>query len=127
MPYELNLGYEKEHDTISAHVCGQMDYHARVEMWKEIAEFCDRHGCHDVLIETDAASVPAAEAYQYSAILEAAGIDSKYQLAVVANNPDALESVEFVDLVLKSKGVNVGNTFKDAARARNWLKRKSEA
>lgn len=121
--YDLKLTYEEEGGIVCAHARGRIDYHGRIEMWKSIAEFCGRHECHNLLIEADLTPLPTIQAYEYSKIFEAAGIDDTYRLAIVVRNPEALESIEFLDMVLKSKGRQVSNVFKDVARARNWLKR----
>lgn len=122
MSYELTLTYEEVNNTVCAQASGPIDYNGRVGMWKKIAEFCDQHGCYNLLIEAELTPLSTVDAFEYSKILETAGIDDKYHVAVAVINQEALDSAEFLDMVLKSNGENLGNVFKDVAKARNWLK-----
>lgn len=120
MNYSITVTFEGEY--VFAQLSGQGSYQVSLQVWQEIAQVCQQHGCFNVLgVSEMNHSMTAIQAYEHKEILKEAGITSRYRIAWVEKNPDAREIVEFVETVLTNRGMFVGRVFLETADAEQWL------
>ena len=92
-----------------------------MQFWTDLVEVCVAHNCYHVLSVTHSITVmPVFDAFDTIERFRDLGIDRKYRIAWVELNPEAHETVNFVDAALYNRGLP-GRAFATEAEAKKWL------
>lgn len=103
-------------------VSGRGTYKGAVELWQTIAEACKKHQCFNVLgIQRVTIAVDTLTALDHQTIFTDLGIDSRYRIAWVDENPRTYESIEFIKNVLANRSIGYGKVFTNQQDAKTWL------
>lgn len=101
---------------------GKFDWIAVHTMWKDIAANCETNNCYRVLgISMLTEPVPKSYAYEYPDLLQSAGISSNHRIAWVAERPGLLDSLRFIETVLKNRSSLTVRIFERTSAAEDWL------
>jgi len=91
------------------------------EFFSDLVEACQTHHCYDVLSISESLSViPILDGFDFIEIFRDLGIDKKYRIAWVELNPEAVETVKFVETSLYNRALP-GRLFRSEDDARKWL------
>jgi len=89
--------------------------------WSAIVEACDANDCYKVLGISESLTVmPIMDGFDHVELFRELGINTKYRIAWVESNPDALKTVRFIDAALFNR-LLPGRLFKTEEEARKWL------
>lgn len=61
------------------------------------------------------------DAFKHEKIFRETEVSLKYRIAWVKKNPIARENIQFVETVLKNRGLVNGGLFTDVSEAKAWL------
>jgi len=112
-----------DESTIIVKTQGVFDYLKIYDMWKGIVAACKANDCFDVIgLSGMEEPMPAAEAYDYTSLFEATGITPKHRIAWVASEPEVLDRLRAVELVLANRGPYNIHIFEILSDAKRWLK-----
>lgn len=101
---------------------GVFDYLKIYDMWKAIAAACKENDCLDVIgLSGMEEPMPTVEAYDYANLFEAAGITPRHRIAWVASEPEVLNRLRAVELVLRDRGPYKVRVFEILSDAKRWL------
>lgn len=104
---------------------GEFDYLIALRMWGEVIATCEENDCFKVLaISSLEQPLPTTEVFNSSEFFAAAGLDEKYRLAVVTENPAVHESHQIAASALKSHNMQApfpAAAFDNERDARQWL------
>ena len=113
------IKFEGDHVKAELRVHKSMDW-AR-QFWPEVVKACDANSCYRVLGVSESLSVmPFFDGFDFVGLFRDLGIDTKYRIAWVELNPEALETVSFVDNAMYNRGLP-GRLFPTEAEAKKWL------
>jgi hypothetical protein len=91
------------------------------ELWTAIVEACVENDCYKVLGISESLTVmPIMDGFDHVELFRELGINTKYRIAWVELNPDALKTVRFVDAALFNR-LLPGRLFMTEEEARKWL------
>ena len=106
---------------------GEKNYEFALRLWSEVVSACRKNGCYKILgIAKTTRSVGTIEAYNHAQLFHDLGITQKYRIAWVELNPEAQETVDFIETVLWNRGLP-GRVFFDILEAEKWLLYGSDA
>ena len=89
--------------------------------WSAVVEACLENDCYKVLgISESLTIMPIMDGFDHVELFRELGINTKYRIAWVELNPDALKTVRFVDAALFNR-LLPGRLFKTEEEARKWL------
>jgi len=100
---------------------GTCKYEEALAFWREVVECCKAHNCYNILCESYIACASVTEGFAYTDIFPAAGMTSKHRLAYVYHVPEAIKDIDFIETVLKNRGLMNGYLFTDVDQAQKWL------
>lgn len=90
-------------------------------MWEALAAECEQRRCFKILgISTAENPMPTIDGYQHAEMFNSLGIDHRYRIAWVENNPEAVDATYFVETVLINRGLP-GRLFGTTGAALDWL------
>ena len=90
-------------------------------LWTAIVEACEANDCYKVLgISESLTIMPIMDGFDHVELFRELGINTKYRIAWVELNPDALKTVRFVDAALFNR-LLPGRLFMTEEEARKWL------
>jgi len=91
------------------------------ELWSAVVEACIANDCYKVLGISESLTVmPIMDGFDHVELFRELGINTKYRIAWVELNPDALKTVRFVDAALFNR-LLPGRLFMTEEEARKWL------
>jgi hypothetical protein len=91
------------------------------EFWPAVVEACVKNDCYKVLgISESLTIMPIMDGFDHVELFRELGINTKYRIAWVELNPDALKTVRFVDAALFNR-LLPGRLFKTEEEAKKWL------
>jgi hypothetical protein len=91
------------------------------EFWSAVVEACVENDCYKVLGISESLTVmPIMDAIEHVELFRELGISTRYRIAWVELNPDAIKTVRFVDAALFSRTLP-GRLFKNEEDASKWL------
>ena len=89
--------------------------------WSAVVEACLEVDCYKVLgISESLTIMPIMDGFDHVELFRELGINTKYRIAWVELNPDALKTVRFVDAALFNR-LLPGRLFKTEEEAKKWL------
>jgi hypothetical protein len=101
---------------------GNFDYLRALQMWREVIAACKEANCFKILTISNVTNpLPTAEVFNSSDFFTSAGLDNRFKLAVVTENPDVHESHQVAATALKTKGSFAASAFSREKEARRWL------
>lgn len=91
------------------------------DLWSSIVDACKKHDCYKVLgISESITVIPISDGFDHVELFRELGISTKYRIAWVELNPDAIKTVKFVDAALFNR-LLPGRVFSDEEKALAWL------
>lgn len=91
------------------------------KLWPAIVAACEANDCYKVLGITESLTViPIMDGFDHIELFRELGINTKYRIAWVELNPDAVKTVKFVDAALFNRMLP-GRVFKTEDEASKWL------
>jgi hypothetical protein len=119
MKNEFVITYEKDHIKVFSN--GDKNYKSALNLWRAIKNQCEEHNCFKVLgIANSGKHFDTMEAFSHAEMFIELGITHKYRIAWVELNPEAVETLKFIETVLVNRGLP-GRVFPDEDAAREWL------
>ncbi len=119
MTATMKLTFEGDHIRVESRGEKSIDW-AR-ELWTAIVEECLARGCFKVLGISESSNVlPIQDGFDLVELFRELGIDTRYRIAWVELNPDAVKTVKFIDAALFNR-LLPGRVFKTEDEARKWL------
>jgi hypothetical protein len=113
-----------EEDHIKVLSDGDKNYDSATKLWRAIKKKCEEHNCFKVLgIANSEKHFDTMEAYSHAELFSELGITHKYSIAWVELNPEAVETVKFIETVLRNRGLP-GHVFSTEEEAKEWLLRR---
>ena len=115
----MNITFEGDH--IRAESRSEKSIEWARELWTTVVKTCDENDCYKVLGISESLTVmPIMDGFDHVELFRELGINTKYRIAWVELNPDALKTVRFVDAALFNR-LLPGRLFKTEEEARKWL------
>ena len=91
------------------------------QFWAAVVEACGENDCYKVLGISESLTVmPIMDGFDHVELFRELGINTKYRIAWVELNPDALKTVRFVDAALFNR-LLPGRLFMNEEEASKWL------
>lgn len=119
MTVTKKISFEGDH--IRAVSIGEKSISTSRELWMAIVEACEEHQCFLVLgMANSTKGMPIIDGFDHVALFRELGINTKYRIAWVEQNPDAMKSIKFVDAALFNRMLP-GRVFSDEDEAKAWL------
>ncbi len=107
---------------IYVEISGRGNYDEVLELWQNIAAACHKHNCFNVLgIQRIKVAVDTLIALDHHTVFTDVGIDHRYRIAWVDENPRTFETVQFIKNVLANRSIAYGRIFTDESKAKKWL------
>ena len=115
----FSVSFEGDHVRVESDGDKDLDFSSR--LWKEVRDQCVEQRCFRVLgIANTSSPLSTVDAYDHAGLFEELGIDHRYRIAWVELNPEARDTVQFVETVLTNRDLP-GRLFETVAEAREWL------
>ncbi len=109
------------HDHINVESRGEKSIDWARELWTAIVKECQAKGCFKVLGISESSNVlPIQNGFDLVELFRELGIDTKYRIAWLELNPDAVKTVRFIDAALFNR-LLPGRVFQTEDEARKWL------
>lgn len=119
MVHELEITFEGEYVQIISK--GEKSLESSIKLWTDAIKVCDENKCYKVLgLATSSKPPTTIESAKHAELLHDFKVDHNYKIAWVEFNPDAVESIKFLENVLFNRGLNV-KLFKNREEAIEWL------
>jgi len=119
MHAEFEVSFEG--DYIKVIKRGAQNIQISTDLWTAVVAECNKRGCFKVLgISTTDEPLPTIDGYQHAELFKSLGIDHRYRLAWVEENPEAVDALYFAETVLINRGLP-GRLFKSTGAALDWL------
>ena len=116
---EIIITFEGEYVKVIANGFKDLDF--ATELWTGVVEVCRENNCLNVLgLSNTTRPLRTMEAYKHADLFRELGVDHNFRIAWVELNPEAVETIHFVETVLVNRGFTA-NVFEDELQARNWL------
>ena len=111
-----------EGDYIFVQVSGENSYERSLDLWKNIAKACENHQCFKILgVSNMKNPLKIIDAYNHIDIAKETGHIPYRHVAWVEMNPDAIQSLDFIETVISNRGLANVRIFSDETEARKWL------
>lgn len=104
-----------------AEMSGQHSYDALRDELQRLKKACREHNCYRILGLSRMSSMEVVEAYQVPDLMRELEFTSKYTWAWVMLNENSAEVPQFVETVLKNRGLLNGAIFTSKDEALEWL------
>jgi hypothetical protein len=113
---------EYEGDYVHVRQYGRDSYEISLDLWRRVVAACEEHQCFNVLGESFSTdTVSTMHAYDHGEIFEMAGVTVRHRIAWVHHDPATIETVRFIETVLKNRGLANGYVFSNVEDAKRWL------
>ena len=100
---------------------GEKDLEHATNVWTEVVRTCEANNCYRVFgLANTTIPMEALDAYDHGRLFRDLGVDSKYRIAWVETNPEAVDITAFIETVLFNRGLP-GKLFDDENEALAWL------
>ncbi|MCJ7592994.1 MAG: hypothetical protein MUO51_16740 [Woeseiaceae bacterium] len=110
-----------EGDHIKAVSRGEKSIAWSREFWRAVVAACEANDCYKILgIGESTNALPIMDGFEHVALFRELGINTKYRIAWVEMNPEAVKAVKFVDAALFNRMLP-GRVFQTEDEANNWL------
>ena len=122
MSYKRKIEFKEKY--VQVDISGDVDIQSELETWKKIRKECEKHKCYNVLGITRKNTNPfdVLDAYEYPRVLEEAGIDSKYRIVWVNEDPEVYKLGKLAVIVMRNHGMGYScQTFPNVSDAKKWL------
>ena len=119
MQAEFEVSFEGDY----VKVIEKGDQHIQVatDLWAAVAAECKKRGCFKVFgVSTTDEPLPTIDGYQHADLFKSLGIDHRYRIAWVEENPEAVDGLHFAETVLINRGLP-GRLFSSKDTALDWL------
>ena len=91
------------------------------KFWSAVVKECEENDCYKVLGISESLTVmPIMDGFDHIELFRELGINTKYRIAWVELNPEAVKTVRFVDAALFNRMLP-GRAFKTEEEAKKWL------
>jgi len=91
------------------------------KFWAAVVKACVENDCYKVLGISESLTVmPILDGFDHVELFRELGINTKYRIAWVELNPEAVKTVRFVDAALFNRMLP-GRAFKTEDEAKKWL------
>ena len=115
----MNITFEGDH--VRAESRSEKSIEWARQLWIAIVEVCEANDCYKVLgISESLTVIPIMDGFDHIELFRELGINTKYRIAWVELNPDAMKTVKFVDAALFNRMLP-GRVFMTEDEARKWL------
>ena len=115
----MNITFEGDH--IRAESRSKKSIEWARQFWTAVVEACEANDCYKVLGISESLTVmPIIDGIKHVELFHELGINTKYRIAWVELNPDALKTVRFVDAALFNR-LLPGRLFMTEEEAKTWL------
>jgi hypothetical protein len=119
MKHELIITFENDFVQVISN--GEKSFESSSKIWTNALKVCQEHNCYKVLgIAKTTKQHTTIEAYKHGELFHQVKIDHNYKIAWVELNPDEVDSIKFIEVVLLNHGFNV-KLFDDVETAKTWL------
>ena len=116
-----NIAFSFEGDHIRATSSGDKSIEWAREFWSAVVEVCVENDCFQVLgISESHTTMPIMDGFDHVELFRELGINTKYRIAWVELNPEAVKTVKFVDAALFNR-LLPGRVFATEEEAKKWL------
>ncbi len=100
---------------------GEKDLEFSKTLWTEVIRTCEENNCYRVFgLANTTIPMEALDAYDHGRLFRDLGLDSRFRIAWVESNPEAIDIVAFIETVLLNRGLP-GKLFDDEREAMEWL------
>jgi len=111
-----------EGDYVRAVSNGEKDLEFSTRVWSEVVRVCELNNCYRVFgLGNTTTPMEALDAYDHGRLFRDLGLDSRYRIAWVETNPEAVDIIAFVETVLFNRGLP-GKLFDHESEALEWLR-----
>ena len=105
----FTVSFKGDHVRIDSNAERSFDY--ATALWTEVAKTCQENNCFAVLAVSNAPGpMPVVDGYDHAELFRGLGIGHNYRIAFAELNDEARPATEFVETVLKNRGLP-GNVF----------------
>ena len=119
MTATMKITFEGDH--VRAESRGEKSIEWSRELWPAIVAACEANDCYKVLgISESSTVIPIMDGFDHIGLFRELGINTKYRIAWVELNPDAMKTVKFVDAALFNRMLP-GRVFMTEDEAKKWL------
>lgn len=119
MTEEISITFEGDHIRAQSRADKSIEF-AR-KFWSTVVTVCEANDCYSVLGISESITVmPVMDGFDHVELFRELGITTKYRIAWVELNPEALKTVKFVDAALFNRMLP-GRLFKTEDEAKTWL------
>nr|NQU90861.1 hypothetical protein [Bacteroidota bacterium] len=120
MSGEININNMGTHIHVKQY--GDDNYGISLDLWRKIVAACDQYQCYNILGESfTEKSLSTIDCYDHAKIFKIVGVSFKHRVAWVHHTEDPEGTAEFIDLVLKNRGLLNGAFFPGVKEATAWL------
>ena len=100
---------------------GEKSWRRAQTLWPQVARLSREHECLHVLgISYSTVPLDILDGYDHPQLFDEVGITRNHRIAWVESNPEAYDTFEFLETVMRNRCFNV-RVFSDLAEARKWL------
>lgn len=100
---------------------GEKDLEFSKAVWTEVVRTCEKSNCYRVFgLANTTIPMEAMDAYDHGRLFRDLGVDSRFRIAWVEQNPEAVDIVSFIETVLFNRGLP-GKLFDNERDALDWL------
>jgi hypothetical protein len=115
----MKVSFEGDH--VRAESFGEKSLAWARQLFSEIVAVCVANDCYKVLgIGESTKPVSIMEGFEHVELFRELGINTKYRIAWVELNPNAVKTLKFIDAALFNR-LLPGRVFQTEEEARTWL------
>jgi hypothetical protein len=119
MTNRMKVSFEGDH--VRAESFGEKSLAWARQLFSEIVAVCVANDCYKVLgIGESTKPVSIMEGFEHVELFRELGINTKYRIAWVELNPNAVKTLKFIDAALFNR-LLPGRVFQTEEEARTWL------
>lgn len=119
MAENYTISFEGDHIRAFAEAEKNIDWSRR--FWRDVVDACERHDCYDFLgVSNSLTPMPFLDAHEHIQLFRDLGIDSRFRIAWVELNPEAVNIAKYASDALFNRGLP-GEVFDTEEEARAWL------
>lgn len=120
MQNDFTVTFEGDYVRVASN--GEKDLEFATNVWAGVVRTCEENNCYRVFgLANTTTPMEALDAYDHGRLFRDLRVDSKYRVAWVETNPEAVDITAFIETVLFNRGLP-GKLFQDEAEALAWLR-----
>ena len=113
---------EHKDDYIHVRYYGKINYDTSLDLWRQIVAACKEYNCYKILGESYTEVMSTMDSFEHSKIFQLAGVTIQHRIAWVAHGGDEkYRQVQFIETVLRNRGLLQGALFPTVEEAKSWL------